>query len=102
VRPQPVVAAKECSEKAPPLQKAQEWGTQLQKQRDFKGKSAASPELQSRGDGSGVKTIRQTAWDGEAVRQTAWRGGWKKRLDIFPYGNIMLRHGEGSDHIGCV
>jgi hypothetical protein len=28
-----MVAAKECSEKAPPLQKAQGWATQLQRQR---------------------------------------------------------------------
>jgi hypothetical protein len=26
----------------------------------------------------------------------------KKRLDIFPYGNVLLRHGEGGDHIGCI
>jgi hypothetical protein len=36
-----------------------------------------------------------------AVSQTAGNGEGKKVLDIFLYGNVMLGHGEGGDHIGC-
>src|SRR5260370_22984577 len=26
----------------------------------------------------------------------------EKKLDIFPYGNVMLRHGTSGDNFGCV
>jgi hypothetical protein len=29
-------------------------------------------------------------------------GAAERRLDIFPYRNVMLGHGEGGDYIGCV
>jgi hypothetical protein len=58
LKPQPgcqaVAAAKECPEKAPSLQKAQGWATQLQRQ-----KSRRSREPQIRGDGSGVDAVSQ-------------------------------------------
>jgi hypothetical protein len=61
---------KNASENSPTLAKTRKDGPP-----DFKGKSAASRELQSRGDGSGVAAVRQTASRGELAGHIVTRDG---------------------------
>ena len=83
---------KNAQKKPHPCKKRKDGPPNFKGKETSKAKSAASRDLQMRGDGSGV----------DAGSQTGWRVGLKKGLDIFLYGNVMFGHGEGGDHIGCV
>jgi hypothetical protein len=48
-------------------------------------------------------TLAKTARMGHPTSKAKTKiSGPKRILDIFLYGNVLLRHGKGGDDVGCV